>query len=268
MEKEERQQEETTVDLPDLQVERESAGDDATWEQTDSSSFPFARYYVDYATLVVVLLLSVFPRLFMTPNQMFLPTGLQSSSYPYDPQDTVPDWMMIVACIVFPLLLFGASFYYNRSIHLLHHALMGLVNTMAFVLLFTEVAKFNVGRYRPDYFGRLATGSEGEIETGQLSFPSGHASTSFGCFVYLSLYICGQLRLFHPSSGEIWKFIISLVPVALATWVALTRVTDYRHHPSDIVAGACIGVGMAFPSYFLFFPSLLSNEPDKPKSRG
>ena len=145
---------EETLDLP--QVEIEDVPQDGEMGREGEPRFSYGPYIVDYGTLVVIFLLSGVNRLFLSPRERYLPPGLQEASYPYDPQDTVPDWLLFVMCVILPLFVFGAVFYVHRSIHHLHHAVMGLLTASAFTILFTEVVKFSVGRYRPDYYGRLA----------------------------------------------------------------------------------------------------------------
>ena len=37
---------------------------------------------------------------------------------------------------------------------------------------------------------------------------------------------------------------VQITAVALAFWVALTRVKDHMHHPGDVIGGALIGTGI------------------------
>ena len=38
--------------------------------------------------------------------------------------------------------------------------------------------------------------------------------------------------------------VVQITAVALAFWVALTRVKDHMHHPGDVIGGALIGTGI------------------------
>lgn len=42
----------------------------------------------------------------------------------------------------------------------------------------------------------------------------------------------------------------------VATYVGCTRLTDYWHHYSDVLAGALLGIGCSFLSYFIYAPRL------------
>lgn len=56
--------------------------------------------------------------------------------------------------------------------------------------------------------------------------------------------------------GHTIKAWITLIPFTGAALIALTRVTDYRHHPTDIIAGSLLGLGLAYFSYRLYYPPL------------
>jgi hypothetical protein len=47
--------------------------------------------------------------------------------------------------------------------------------------------------------------------------------------------------------------IASLLPLALATFIATSRVVDNKHFPADIVGGALVGSGMAWFAHNLWF---------------
>jgi len=79
--------------------------------------------------------------------------------------------------------------------------------------------------------------------------------------------LSGQLYVFHPNSAEVWRFAVALLPCAVACWIAITRTRDYQHHFDDVLGGAVLGVGLGIPCYFLFFPSLMGVDCNKPKSR-
>jgi undecaprenyl-diphosphatase len=82
-----------------------------------------------------------------------------------------------------------------------------------------EVGKVIVHRHRP-YEHQLGP------PTSSWSFPSGHAATAFACATVLSV--------FAPR----WRVPFFL----LATLIALSRVYNGVHYPTDVVAGALLGV--------------------------
>jgi membrane-associated phospholipid phosphatase len=54
-----------------------------------------------------------------------------------------------------------------------------------------------------------------------------------------------------------YNFVIMVVGISphfLAGWIAITRVIDYHHHYSDIIAGAVIGIAAARIAYHANYP--------------
>ena len=114
-----------------------------------------------------------------------------------------------------------------------------------------------VGRYRPDYAARLASGDAAEAADGRLAYPSGHAAYSFMALGLTSLYLLGALRLLaRPRAGAFPALLACLAPLAGATYVALSRAADHKHDFSDINAGAAVGLLSAAGAYFLNFGGL------------
>ncbi|WFD41486.1 hypothetical protein MPSI1_000115 [Malassezia psittaci] len=122
------------------------------------------------------------------------------------------------------------------------------------------------------------------LEDGFRSFPSGHSSSSFAGLVYLALCVRAALSsVVHqisrayvysaaptdlvdeehneqdpdfrrPPPNEplipvAFSVLLPLVPVMVAAYVAISRVMDHRHHPTDVLAGASLGTVMAFAVY-------------------
>ena len=149
--------------------------------------------------------------------------------------------------------------------------------------LFTDMSKFTIGRLRPhflsickpDYgsvckdgmYQQFVVGNETEICQGlssdtsekmlreaRLSFMSGHASFSFYCSTFLIIYLQARLNKISESSsgqGNVAKVLKVLRPFIqfgifiLAFWIALTRISDYFHHPLDVAMGAVVGISFA-----------------------
>ena len=120
------------------------------------------------------------------------------------------------------------------------------------------------------------------LDDGFRSFPSGHSSSSFAGLVYLALCIRAALisvvhrvtssyaytaaptdgagedsvetnRRLPPPDDPItpvaFSVVLPLIPVAVAAYVAVSRVMDYRHHPTDVLAGATLGTAIALVVY-------------------
>lgn len=122
-------------------------------------------------------------------------------------------------------------------------------------VMFVETMKLYAGRLRPDFLDRLratgltpATGlhyhcelmSNAVVREGRLSFPSGHASTSFAAMVPLTVFLMHYLRPWFY--GCIVRLVVCILPLGFAFVVAISRTRDNLHHFSDILAGSLIGV--------------------------
>ena len=109
--------------------------------------------------------------------------------------------------------------------------------------LITNIIKLLVGRPRPDFFNRCypdidiynsvavrnkldgltnlnnlaCTGDAHEINEGRKSFPSGHTSSSFAAFVFVSFYIWGKCLAFSKQGHmQSWRYIAGFPTFLLA----------------------------------------------------
>ncbi|KAI5839928.1 phosphatidic acid phosphatase type 2/haloperoxidase, partial [Morchella snyderi] len=102
------------------------------------------------------------------------------------------------------------------------------------------------------------------LADGFRSFPSGHASMSFAGLTYTSLFLASFIfsmqmpfaRAITPFSGsaaaaapsahpkvpQMLSFAVVATPMLLATYVASTRWSDYRHHGFDVLFGSFEGI--------------------------
>nr|GEY42840.1 putative lipid phosphate phosphatase 3, chloroplastic [Tanacetum cinerariifolium] len=92
-----------------------------------------------------------------------------------------------------------------------------------------------------DHWGNvICTGKDSLIRDGHKSFPSGHTSLSFAGLIFLALYLAGKLKVFDHR-GHVAKLCVILLPLLMASLVAVSRVDDYRHHWQDISVGGLLG---------------------------
>lgn len=119
----------------------------------------------------------------------------------------------------------------------------------------TDMAKYTIGRPRPNFLAVCApkvckgyvatincTGDAREVTEARLSFYSGHSSFGMYCMLFLAFYIQARLnakwaRLLRPT--------IQFFLVAFAVYVGYTRVSDYKHHWSDVLVGLLQGALIA-----------------------
>ncbi|GMF03821.1 unnamed protein product [Ambrosiozyma monospora] len=164
----------------------------------------------------------------------------------------------------------------KRKAYVFYVSFVGFVIALAVDLFITDVLKNWVGRQRPDFLARCAPNSSAKDDVlyfateicttsdnstlmdGFRTTPSGHSSSSFCGFGYLTFWLFGQLMVRHIHGGA-WRSIVSILPVILASYVALTRTQDYRHHFVDVILGAILGTLIGWWSYRRLFPP--TNDP-------
>jgi diacylglycerol diphosphate phosphatase / phosphatidate phosphatase len=106
------------------------------------------------------------------------------------------------------------------------------------------------------------TGNAKKISEGRRSFPSGHASSTFGGLGYTALFLSDEFSIF--GSGHAYKFMIFFIPILTAALVSISRIVDYRHHCIDVAFGAALGLISAISGYLYFSPLFsINSEKDR-----
>jgi len=95
------------------------------------------------------------------------------------------------------------------------------------------------------------------LKEGFRSFPSGHSSrtavrvlfnfiflVSFAGLGFLSLFFAGRLNLLD-TRGEVWKTVVTLIPLVAAGFVAVSRLMNNRYY-------------LFFFFFFIFLPALIT----------
>jgi len=216
-------------------------------------------YIIDWIVNIVLFLIVQGVTYFMSPLIRYLPPNDASVMYPVKP-DIVSNLLLFVLAMFLPLLVIFLMQIKRRSAHDLHHAILTLVITILLANTVTSALKHSAGRYRPNWIA-AQNGNEGHM-----SFPFGHSSTSFAGMLFLVLYLHGKFRIYsEENSASFSKSILLTSPLAIAFFIAISRAIDYHHNFSDIIAGALIGLGVAYYAYFLYYPPLSSKNCDQPK---
>jgi diacylglycerol diphosphate phosphatase / phosphatidate phosphatase len=136
----------------------------------------------------------------------------------------------------------------------------------------TESVKLYAGYLRPIFYhvcepeADYQSCASGSANSARKSFPSGHASQSFCGLTLLALFLharfgLGSIREIRPVVGldpvhyivaykkrpSLYRMIsvLSLLPMALALFIAASRVHDNKHFPADVVGGAVLGGSIA-----------------------
>ncbi|KAJ8274141.1 hypothetical protein COCON_G00087660 [Conger conger] len=210
---------------------------------------------------------SVILTVIFSPYQRGIYCDDESISYPYR-RDTITHATMAAVTISFSVIIITsgeAYMVYSKKIHSNSAfnqyvaALYKVVGTYLFGAVvsqsLTDLAKFTIGRPRPNFLSVCApeschgyvleincTGSHRNVTESRLSFYSGHSSFGMYCMLFLALYVHARLvgkwaRLLRPT--------IQFFLVAYAVYVGYTRVSDYKHHWSDVVVGLLQGALIA-----------------------
>uniref|UniRef100_A0A3P9KAD9 Phospholipid phosphatase 1 n=2 Tax=Oryzias TaxID=8089 RepID=A0A3P9KAD9_ORYLA len=144
----------------------------------------------------------------------------------------------------------------------------------------TDIAKYSIGRLRPHFLdvckpdwtrincslgvyieNFTCTGDAKMVNEGRLSFYSGHSSFSMYCMLFLALYLQARLqvqwaRLLRPT--------LQFFLIAASVYTGLSRVSDYKHHWSDVLTGLLQGALMALLVVF-FVSDFFKVRPDSRK---
>ncbi|MEE6495065.1 hypothetical protein FKM82_001941 [Ascaphus truei] len=126
---------------------------------------------------------------------------------------------------------------------------------------FTDIAKVSIGRLRPHFlavckldFASIncslgyienyeCTGLPSKVMEARKSFFSGHASFSMYTMLYLVLYL--QSR-FTWRGARLLRPLLQFTLLMMAFYTGLSRVSDHKHHPSDVLAGFVQGALVAY----------------------
>jgi len=156
----------------------------------------------------------------------------------------------------------------SLSLMEIHHGCLSVFVASTLMKAIVEFLKNRIGRLRPDFLDRCqwdlvsqaCTGVPSEIKDGRRSFPSGHSATAFSGLGLLFLYLAGKSGCFCRGpvkggflSSRVLRAVLSLSPLVLASWIAVTRLEDHRHHNEDVIAGSLIGMTFAVVAYTMYF---------------
>ncbi len=146
--------------------------------------------------------------------------------------------------------------------------------------LLTDTAKYTIGRLRPHFFDackpdwanivcyktengvqlplyvtnytclgnyELFTDKEERdhrVHDAHLSFVSGHASFSFQAMTFMAMYLQARLVRRNKPPRTLLIPLWQLAGVVFAFFTSLSRVSDYKHHPGDVLFGGILGASV------------------------
>lgn len=234
------------------------------------------KYLGDWIIAIVLLLLAVvFDKI--PPFRQELPMPNKNPTVGYPEKDSyVPTVVAGVLSYGIPIVLFLVfeivSWKINKNwpvFHDFHHGVLALLESAGLTLSIVNLIKPFAGRYRPHYLAvRYDEDPYMEFD-GRRSFPSGHSACAFSGFGVLAFYAAGKMGLYAKGrGGQLFKGVISMLPLLAAFAIAITRTRDYHHNYSDIITGSIIGLICSAGAYFNLFPSLFSKNSHLPRDPG
>uniref|UniRef100_A0A3B5MDN5 Phosphatidic acid phosphatase type 2/haloperoxidase domain-containing protein n=1 Tax=Xiphophorus couchianus TaxID=32473 RepID=A0A3B5MDN5_9TELE len=203
--------------------------------------------------------------------------GDPSITYPYLSNEVISDKLLIAGGIIitgFAIALgechrarfrsvSSKSFVRNLYVSCLYKELGSFLFGCCVCQSLTNMAKLSIGRLRPHFLHvcgvtyaslnctpgtyvpkvNCANPDHRLVEEARKSFFSGHASFALYSMLYLAFYLQARLtwrgaRLLRP--------LLQFFLVLLAVYTGLTRISDYRHHPSDVLTGYVQGALTAY----------------------
>ncbi|XP_051988120.1 phosphatidic acid phosphatase type 2D [Xyrauchen texanus] len=208
----------------------------------------------------------------VTPYMRGFFCGDSSITYPYTESEAIPDSMLIAGGIIITGLTIAVgecyrvrfrgvhsrAFVRNCYISCLYKELGSFLFGCCVGQSVTNMAKLSVGRLRPHFLSVCnvtyaslnctpgtyipdvvcKNSSSKMVEEARKSFFSGHASFAMYTMLYLAFYLQARLswrgaRLLRP--------LLQFMLVMLAVYTGLSRISDYRHHPTDVLTGYLLG---------------------------
>uniref|UniRef100_A0A4W5QS17 Phosphatidic acid phosphatase type 2D n=1 Tax=Hucho hucho TaxID=62062 RepID=A0A4W5QS17_9TELE len=204
----------------------------------------------------------------VTPYRRGFFCGDQSITYPYLEREAIPDTLLIAGGIVITGLtialgecyrvrfrgVHSRAFVRNLYVSCLYKELGSFLFGCCVGQSLTNMAKLSVGRLRPNFLSvcnvtyaslNCVPGSyvaqvtcrqpeQKMVEEARKSFFSGHSSFAMYTMLYLAFYLQARLswrgaRLLRP--------LLQFLLVMIAVYTGLSRISDYRHHPTDVITG-------------------------------
>ncbi|XP_029597585.1 phospholipid phosphatase 2 isoform X1 [Salmo trutta] len=222
---------------------------------------------VDVLCVVVAALPSAVLTLMFSPYQRGIYCDDESIRYPYR-RDTISHRAMAAVTIPSSIviittgeayLVYSKRLHSNSNFNQYMSALYKVVGTFLFGAAvsqsLTDLAKFTIGRPRPNFLSVCnptvcsgymlqlnCTGNPRNVTESRLSFYSGHSAFGMYSMLFLALYVQARMqgkwtRLVRPT--------VQFFLVSFAVYVGYTRVSDYKHHWSDVLVGLLQGTLIA-----------------------
>lgn len=247
----------------------------------------FRKYIPDWVSAAVVLAYFFLVAEHAKPFNRQFKLSDPTIQHPFAYKERVSGHECLFLAAVVPLItILVVTFIKHRNDkdtawHVLQASLLGVAVTVSVDGVITDILKNWVGRPRPDFLERcgpqrgtasdvfvditVCTAPLGEriLTDGMRLTPLGHSLISFSAFLFLTMWLFGQYNLVRDAANKaVHWYILAASPLLLATYVALSRTQDYRHHFTDVISGSMLGCAVAVVVYHRYFMPVAGEQSD------
>ncbi|CZT41417.1 uncharacterized protein RSE6_01153 [Rhynchosporium secalis] len=189
--------------------------------------------------------------------------GPPELSYPWI-KEPIPTWACGFVVVVVPMLIVTLFQLKLRSLWDFHAGLTGNLRANVSSTFIATVLKHFIGGFRPHYIQMckpdmnvvfqqadqlrssftptFCTASSHDVNRAIHGFPSGHTTSAFAAAMFLTLYLNAKLKAFADHASEFWVFIVTILPLLLASLIGGSMYIAYQHHAHEIIIGMLIGM--------------------------
>ncbi|XP_016337154.1 phospholipid phosphatase 1 isoform X2 [Sinocyclocheilus anshuiensis] len=189
-------------------------------------------------------------------------TSTVTSTVLYTVGFTLPISSMIIGeCLSVYLNRIKSKSFCNSYVACVYKAIGTFLFGAAMSQSLTDIAKYSIGRLRPHFLDVckpdwtqnnctggayiedfICTGDPAKVNEGRLSFYSGHSSFSMYCMLFLALYLQARMQ---AEWARLLRPMLQFFLIAASIYTGLSRVSDYKHHWSDVLTGLVQGAVVA-----------------------
>jgi membrane-associated phospholipid phosphatase len=235
----------------------------------------WSRFGPQLTLLIFFVIYGVLASLSSVRNDVFFLERDPSLSYPLSVNQVSNAWLIVISTIVPIVIISTISFiiYSNNKLTRTFWLCYGVLLSTFVTMSIYNTIKIITGRLRPDFFAQcnykgyadalksnnftqyllltspdvVSNINDGwtSSDDGRKSFPSGHSGLSFAGLSFLSLFLLFG-KILGTDEYVSWIGLVCCSPYYLASWVAITRIQDYKHHVDDVLAGAIIGIAVSW----------------------
>jgi len=190
-------------------------------------------YILDYATIAVIAGIAFPFWSLVIPVKYYFVIGDPDLSWPLITPTFSQGTVIILVIIPIPIVLVLLQFWF-RSLHDLHHALLGFIQTIAISALIHGCIWVSLGKPRPNFFTKCIPAGNGTctnekaIINERHDFPSGHEAFLVAVGIYFALYVWGKWKTFE-TAGFFHSVFFPLGFVLFGVCVGTTRVANGWH---------------------------------------